>query len=149
MQKGRGTRERASARGDTAGCEGNGRGTSRSKGWSSLLPLPLALAGANSNNRPRLGERHRTVVTRANPKYCYPASVRAFTSFGITGFLAVRRGVSLFMENRRKVARASLTEICGDPCGGFKYRIVSSPRAHFAFHEKEKQFSTYFSQANI
>lgn len=44
-----------------------GRGISRSKGWSSPR-----VAGANSNNRARLGERYRAVVTRANPKYCYP-----------------------------------------------------------------------------
>lgn len=132
MQKGR-ARESVRER-DTAGCEGNG-GVHRDQRVGHLSPL--ALAGANSNNRARLGERHRTVVTRANPKYCYPPTSVAFTSFGITGFLAVRRGVSLFMENRRKVAHESVRNMRGI-AAGFKYRIESSPRAYSALYRKRK-----------
>lgn len=98
-----------SARGTRADTESGGgdgrRGTSRSKGWSSPR-----VDGANSNNQACLGERHRTVVTRANPKYCYPPG--AFTSFSTAGFLAVRREASLFMENRRKL-RESVPSIPG------------------------------------
>lgn len=99
------------------GTERGRRGTSRSKGWSSPR-----VAGANSNNQARLGERHRTVVTRANPKYCYPPG--AFTSFGTTGFLAVRREKPPFLW---KITESCASKVFQDRCG---IRIESS-RVYF------------------
>lgn len=98
------------------------------------------VAGANSNNRARLGERHRTVVTRSNPKYCYPPG--AFTSFGITRFLAVRRG-ALFMENHRKLRTSSARSIRRF-AAGFKYLTESPPRVQFAIYRKVYETAKFF-----
>lgn len=127
MQKGLARAFARGTRADTAENEGNGRVHRDQR-----VGHPR-VAGANSNNRARLGERHRTVVTRANPKYCYPPG--AFTSFGITGFLAVRRGASLFMENHRKL-RTSLSKVFGDFLRDLNTRL--NPRLEFnsSFIEK-------------
>lgn len=106
MQKGR-ARESVRER-DTAGCEGNG-GVHRDQRVGHLSPL--ALAGANSNNRARLGERHRTVVTRANPKYCYPPTSVLSRPSALPDSLRSEEE-SPFLWKIAEKLRTSLSEIC-------------------------------------
>lgn len=101
-------------------------------------PLPLRVAGgtANSNNRARLGERHRTVVTRALTLNTAARPLLSRPSTSPDSLRSEEKRSLPFYGKSPKVARTGLPRSIRGSLRDSNARLNPRLEAHFTFHRE-------------